>query len=70
MIERSIAPFVLDNARWFPIVSLKPEYARHLDSIGDELGIPGNGRSVVMRSDTSHTVKGTRFWSARDWLLR
>lgn len=50
--------------------TLMPEYARHLDSVSAELRVPANDRSVVMRSDASHTIKGTRFWSARDWLLR
>lgn len=45
-------------------------YARHLGSIGDVLNIPGKGRGVVMRSDTSHVVNGVKFWSAHDWLMR
>ena len=50
--------------------TFKAEFARHLDSVGDALGIPEEGRGVVMRSDESHVVNGTNFWSAYDWLMR
>jgi predicted AAA+ superfamily ATPase len=48
----------------------KPDLARHLGSVGDALAIPVEGRSVVMRSDASHTVNGVKHWSAHDWLMR
>ena len=48
----------------------KPDLARHLGSVGDALRIPVEGRSVVMRSDASHTVNGVKHWSAHDWLMR
>jgi len=44
--------------------------ARHLGSVGDALGIPTEGRGVIMRSDASHIVNETKFWSAHDWLMR
>lgn len=50
--------------------TFKAEFARHLESVGDALGIPQEGRSVVMRSDNTHTVGGVKFWSAHDWLMR
>ena len=48
----------------------KPGLAQHLGSVGDALRIPVEGRSVVMRSDASHTVNGVKHWSAHDWLMR
>ena len=48
----------------------KPELARHLSGVGDALGIPEEGRGVVMRSDKSHVVNGVRHWSAHEWLMR
>ena len=50
--------------------TFKAEFARHLEGVGDALGIPAEGRCVVMRSDESHVVNGTKFWSAHDWLMR
>ena len=50
--------------------TFKADFARHLRSVGDDLGIPDEGRGVVMRSDESHVVSGTKFWSAHDWLMR
>ena len=50
--------------------TFKVEFARHLGIVGDALGIPEEGRAVVMRSDESHVVNGTKFWSAHDWLMR
>ena len=50
--------------------TFKGEFARHLRSVGDVLGIPEEGRAVVMRSDESHMVNNTMFWSAHDWLIR
>ena len=48
----------------------KPELARHLSGVGDALGIPEEGRGVVMRSDKSHVVNGVKHWSAHEWLMR
>jgi hypothetical protein len=48
----------------------KPDLAHHLRGVGDALGIPVEGRGVVMRSDTSHTVSGIKHWAAHDWLMR
>ena len=48
----------------------KADLARYLESVGDALGTPMEGRGVVMRSDESHVVNGTKFWSAHDWLMR
>lgn len=50
--------------------TFKPGLARHLDSVGDALGVPDEGRSVVMRSDASTVVNGVKYWSAYDWLMR
>ena len=50
--------------------SFKAGFARHLESVGDLLDVPKEGRSVVMRSDASHVVNGVTFWSAHDWLMR
>ena len=50
--------------------TFKAEFARHLGSVGNALNIPEEGRGVVMRSDESHVVNGTDFWSAHDWLMR
>ena len=50
--------------------TFKADFARHLESVGDALGIPQGGRGVIMRSDASHVVGGVTFWSARDWLMR
>lgn len=46
-------------------------YVKH-DVAGyiDALGIPEEGRGVVMRSDESHVVNGIKYWSAHDWLMR
>ena len=48
----------------------KADLARHLESVGDALGIPMEGRGVVMRSDESHVVNGVKHWSAHEWLMR
>ena len=48
----------------------KPELARHLGNVGDVLGIPEEGRGVVMRSDASHVVSGVKHWAAHEWLIR
>ena len=50
--------------------TFKASFTRHLESVGDDLDIPKDGRSVVMRSDVSHTVNGNKVWSAHDWLMR
>jgi predicted AAA+ superfamily ATPase len=50
--------------------TFKADLARHLGSVGEALGIPEEGRGVVMRSDESHWVNGIKFWSAHDWLMR
>ena len=48
----------------------KPDLAHNLRGVGDALGIPVEGRGVVMRSDTSHTVSNIKHWAAHDWLMR
>lgn len=50
--------------------TFRADFARHLVSVGNALGIPEEGRGVVMRSDESHVVNGTKYWSAHDWLMR
>ena len=50
--------------------TFKADFARHLGSVGDALGMPEKSRGVVMRSDASHMVNGIKFWSAHDWLMR
>lgn len=50
--------------------TFKADLAHHLGSVGDVLGIPEEGRGVVMRSDESHMVNGIKFWSADDWPMR
>ena len=50
--------------------TFRADFARHLGSVGDALGIPEEGRGVVMRSDESHVVNGIKYWSAHDWLMR
>ena len=48
----------------------KAEFARHLGGVGDALGIPIEGRGVVMRSEESHVVCGIKHWAAHEWLMR
>ena len=48
----------------------KADLARHLGNVGEALGIPVEGRCVVMRSDESYMINGIRFWSANDWPMR
>ncbi|MDO4538950.1 MAG: ATP-binding protein [Coriobacteriales bacterium] len=50
--------------------TFKAEFARHLESVGNALGVPKERRFVVMRSDASHVINGIRHCSARDWLMR
>lgn len=53
-----------------PTTTYRPDLAHHLRGVGDALGIPVEGRGVVMRSDTSHTASGIKHWAARDCLMR
>ncbi|MEE8721965.1 MAG: ATP-binding protein [Eggerthellaceae bacterium] len=50
--------------------SFQPSFTKHLASVGDELNITPEHRYVVMRSQRSTTVSGTKIWSVRDWLDR
>lgn len=50
-------------------VTFRQSYLRHLAPVGEELGIPPEGRSVVTRGET-FDVRGTTVWSSRDWLTR
>lgn len=50
--------------------TFRADFARHLGGVGDALGVPEENRGVVMRSDATHVVNGTKYWSAHDWLMR
>ena len=50
--------------------TFRSNFTRHLDKVGDLLGIPREKRGVVMRSDDSHVLNGIKLWSAHDWLMR
>lgn len=45
------------------------KYARHLNAVCDELGVGKDGRSVVLRVDSSYDSRGCKVVSARDWLM-
>ena len=45
-------------------------FERNLSTVGDMLGFPTEGRSLVMRGDASAQLPNCKLWSAYDWLLR
>lgn len=50
--------------------SYKQKFARHLNSVGSELGISIANRNVVCRVESSCTADGIKVVNARDWLLQ
>ena len=45
-------------------------FMRHLDSVGELLGVDQGRRSVVMRSDQTTELNGSTIWTAEDWATR
>ena len=45
-------------------------FMRHLDSVGELLGVGQGRRSVVMRSDQTTELNGSTIWTAEDWATR
>ena len=43
-------------------------FTRHLDSVGELIGVDRAHRAVVTRCDASTEVAGEKIWSAADWL--
>lgn len=50
--------------------SYKQKFARHLNSVGSELGISIANRNVVCRVESSCTTEGIKVVNAKDWLLQ
>ena len=50
--------------------SYKQKFARHLNSVGGELGISIASRNVVCRVESSCTTEGIKVVNAKDWLLQ
>lgn len=46
------------------------KYARHLNTVSEELGIGKDSRFVVCRVDFSYNASNAQVMSAGDWLLR
>lgn len=43
-------------------------FMRHLDSVGKFLEVDPERRAVVMRSDHTTEVNGSKIWNVEDWL--
>ena len=43
-------------------------FMRHLDSVGKFLEVDSERRAVIMRSDHTTEVKGSKIWNVEDWL--
>lgn len=50
--------------------TFRSSFMRHLNSVGELLGVEPAGRSVIMRSDRTTEVNGSRVWSVSDWACR
>ena len=50
--------------------TFRGSFMRHLDSVGDLLGVGPERRSVIMRSDRTTELNGSKIWAAEDWAKR
>ena len=50
--------------------TFRSSFMRHLNSVGELLGVEPAGRSVIMRSDRTTEVNGSRVWSVSDLACR
>ena len=50
--------------------TFRGSFMRHLDSVGDLLGVDPERRSVIMRSDQTTELRGSTIWAAEDWAKR
>ena len=55
--------FEIKSSRTF-----RSNFTRHLDSVGELIGVDRAHRAVVTRCDASTEVAGEKIWSAADWL--
>ena len=55
--------FEIKSSRTF-----RSSFTRHLDSVGELIGVDRAHRAVVTRCDASTEVAGEKIWSAADWL--
>lgn len=55
--------FEIKSSRTF-----RSNFTRHLDSVGELIGVDRAHRAVVTRCDASTEVDGEKIWSAADWL--
>ena len=47
--------------------TFRGNFMRHLDSVGEILGVEPARRSVIMRSDETTELNGSKIWSVDDW---
>lgn len=59
----SLSMFEIKSSRTF-----RSSFTRHLDSVGELIGVDRAHRAVVTRCDASTEVAGEKIWSAADWL--
>lgn len=45
-------------------------FTRHLDSVGEILDVGPERRSVIMRSDETTELSGSKIWAVDDWAMR
>ena len=50
--------------------TFRGSFMRHLDSVGDLLGVGPERRSVIMRSDRTTELNGSKIWAAENWAKR
>lgn len=50
-------------------MTYSPKFARHLNSVGEEIGIAVENRSVICRVEGSYNHDGVNVLKASDWLL-
>ena len=50
--------------------TFRSSFMSYLNSVGGLLGVEPAGRSVIMRSDQTTEVNGSRVWSVSDWACR
>lgn len=58
-----LSMFEIKSSRTF-----RSSFTRHLDSVGELIGVDRAHRAVVTRCDASTEVAGEKIWSAADWL--
>lgn len=59
----SLSMFEIKSSKTF-----RSSFTRHLDSVGELIGVDRAHRAVVTRCDASTEVAGEIIWSAADWL--